>query len=223
VNVERMMVNQRPEGLASAFFFAAGDVDRRAVAQPDVAVHVARPQWLFEPANVELCKGLGAGQSGSRIPHAAGVDQQRRAVADSFTRPANQFNVERLALSHWLPAELDRLVTGIDPTLPDFLGLLSVTTKQNRGIGFDAIVLFAAEQAMNGLFEVFAFEVPQRHVHRAHRADGDGGPPEVHRAAIHFLPEPLRLERIFADQNFAQTAGDVVAERRVDDGLDDFG
>ena len=46
---------------------------------------------------------------------------------------------------------------------------------------------------------------------------------EVHRAAIHLLPQPLGLQRVFAQHDLPQPAGDVVAERRVDDRLDHLG
>jgi hypothetical protein len=84
-------------------------------------------------------------------------------------------------------------------------------------------VVFAAEERVDGLVEEFAFEVPQSHVHRAHGGDGDGGAAEVLGAAIHLLPEALVFEGIFADENFAEAAGDVVAVGGVNDGFDDFG
>ena len=75
---------------------------------------------------------------------------------------------------------------------------------------------------MDGLLKVFSLEVPKRHVHCAHRANRHGTAAEVHRTAIHFLPEPFGLQRIFAQKNFAESAGDGVAVGRVNDGLDHF-
>ena len=46
---------------------------------------------------------------------------------------------------------------------------------------------------------------------------------EVHRPAVHLLPQPLVLQRVLADEQLPQAAGDVVAERRVDDRLDHLG
>src|SRR5262249_4104269 len=92
-----------------------------------------------------------------------------------------------------------------------------------RRVRFDLVVLLSAEQAMNRLAELFAFQVPKRHVHGAHGGNGHRGAPEVLGAPIHFLPESLGLERVFAEENLAEAAGDVVAERGVDDGFDHFG
>src|SRR5438094_299581 len=75
---------------------------------------------------------------------------------------------------------------------------------------------------MDRLFEVFAFEVPQRHIDGTHRADRNRAATVIHRAPIHLLPEPFGLQRVFTNQNFTQTTGHVVAERRVDNGFDDF-
>ena len=49
------------------------------------------------------------------------------------------------------------------------------------------------------------------------------GAAKIHRPAMHFLPEPLGLQGVFADDDFPQAAGDVMAERGVDDGLDHLG
>src|SRR5437016_14574231 len=46
---------------------------------------------------------------------------------------------------------------------------------------------------------------------------------EIHRAAIHFLPQPLVRQRVLADDDLPQSAGDVVAEGRVDDGFHHLG
>ena len=70
---------------------------------------------------------------------------------------------------------------------------------------------------------MLALQVPQGHVDGGHGGDADRSAAEVHRAAIHLLPQPLGFQRIFADEDFAQAAGNVVAERRVDDRLDHLG
>src|SRR5947207_2111713 len=75
---------------------------------------------------------------------------------------------------------------------------------------------------MDRLLEIFPFEVPKSHVHRAHRADRHGTAAEIHRSPIHFLPEPFGFERILVEQYFAQAAGDIMTEGGVDDRLDDL-
>ena len=84
-------------------------------------------------------------------------------------------------------------------------------------------MLLAAEQAVDRLAERLALQVPQSHIDRGHRGDADRRAAEVHRAAIHLLPEPFVVERVLADQKSPQPAGDVVAERGVDDRLHHLG
>ena len=82
---------------------------------------------------------------------------------------------------------------------------------------------FAAEQPVDRLAEMFPLEVPQGHVDGSHRGDGDRRAAKVHGPVVHFLPQPVGLERVLADEQLPQPAGNVVAERSIDDGLDDFG
>ena len=76
---------------------------------------------------------------------------------------------------------------------------------------------------MDRLAEVFSLEIPQGHVDGRHRSDRHRRAAEIDRSRQHLLPKPLGFERVFADQQFAQPTRNVVAERRVHDGLDDFG
>src|SRR5262249_44352126 len=163
------------------FFLTGRDRNRRAITQPDVAVDIIRPQRFFEPADVEFGESLGATQCGPRVPHATGVDQECGVWTDSFASAVDQLKIERLALAHWLPTELHGLVACFDPALADGLCFLPIAPKKNGGVSFDALMLFAAQQTMNRLAEVFSFEVPQRHIDGTHRADRDRGAPEVHR------------------------------------------
>ena len=83
-------------------------------------------------------------------------------------------------------------------------------------------MLLPAEQPVDRLAKMFAFEIPQRHVDGGHRRDRDRRAAKVHRLAMHLLPQPVGLQRILADQDFSQPASNVVAERRVDNRLDDL-
>ena len=125
-------------------------------------------------------------------------------------------------MAHGFPTEFDSLITGLNPALTDLPCLLAIAAKEDGGISLDPIVLFAAEEAMNGLLEIFPLQIPQGHVHRAHGADCHRTAAEIHRATVHLLPEPLRLERVLTHQDLAQAAGDGMAVRRVNDGLDHF-
>src|SRR5439155_18378062 len=145
IDVKRVTVDQGSERFASTFLFAGRDGHRRAVAQPDIPIHVTGPERFLQPADVEFGKSVRAVQCGARIPHTTGVDQQRRVVARARARAANQFKVEGFAPAQRFPTELDSVIAGLDPTLRDFPGLFSIPAEQNRRVGLDAIVVFAAE------------------------------------------------------------------------------
>src|SRR6185503_5730996 len=116
-------------------------------------------QRFLEPANLEFGEGLRATQCGLRVPYATGIDQQS-CVARAFAGAAHQFEIERLALAHRFPAELDGLVTGFHPASRDRAGFIAILAEQNRGIGFNAVVAFTAEQTVDRLFESLPFKVP---------------------------------------------------------------
>src|SRR5262249_25031700 len=151
---------------------------------------------------------------------APGVEEDHRIRAQPVAGPANQLDVELLALAHRLPAEVNGGVPGLAPAPSDVARLLAVAAEQDRRVAANAVVLLPAEELVDRLPERLALQVPQRDVHRGHRGDADGLPAEVHRAAIHLLPEALVLEGVLAKEELPQSAGDVVAERGVDDRLD---
>ena len=99
----------------------------------------------------------------------------------------------------------------------------AVAAKQDRGVGRNRIAAFAAKQPMDRLAEMLSLEIPQGHVDGGHRGDRHRRAAEIDRPGEHLLPQPLGLERVLADQQLAQSAGDVVTERGIDDRLDDFG
>jgi hypothetical protein len=142
---------------------------------------------------------------------------------DTFAGTADQFEVELFTLAHRFPAELHGFVAARDPFAGDVTSFSSVATKEDACVGFDATVMFAAEQRVHGQAELLSFQIPERHVHSAHGGDGDGGASEILGAAQDFLPKALGFEGVFADEDFAQTAGNVVAEGGVDDSFDHFG
>src|SRR5262249_40050277 len=78
IDVERPPVDQRPEGFAATLALAGRDRDRRAVAEPDVAVDVVFPQRLLEPLGAILGERVCATKCSPRVVDAAGVDQQGR-------------------------------------------------------------------------------------------------------------------------------------------------
>lgn len=106
--------------------------------------------------------------------------------------------------------------------LGDVAGFLAVAAEEDRGVAANLVVLLAAEQPVDRLPEHLAFQIPQGHIDGGHRGDADGGAAKIHRLAVHLLPQPFVLERVLADEQVPQPAGDVVAERSVDDGLDHF-
>jgi len=75
---------------------------------------------------------------------------------------------------------------------------------------------------MNGFVKMLSLQVPERHVDGCHGGDRDTGPAEVHRVAIHFLPETFCFERVLPDQQLAESTGDVMAVGSINDGFDDF-
>src|SRR5438128_1024057 len=64
VNIKGMAIDQRSKGFASALRFPSGDGHGRTVAQPDVAVDIARAEWFFEPADFVFGKSTSSLQSG---------------------------------------------------------------------------------------------------------------------------------------------------------------
>src|SRR4051812_48517172 len=115
VNVEGVPVNVGAKRFAPAFGLAGGDGNRRAIAQPNVAVNIPWPQRFFEPGGIIFRELMGAAQCGSRIPDTAGVDQERVLRTDPFARPADEFEIKRFALAHRFPTELHRAITAVDP------------------------------------------------------------------------------------------------------------
>eukprot|EP00913_Durusdinium_trenchii_P008989 g8455.t1 len=222
VDVERVPVDQRAKRLAAAFSFPRGDRYRRAIAQPGIAIDVGLTQRFFEPADVVIGKRVGSFECGTRIPDATGVDQYGSVVADSLPGTFHEFDIECRRLPHRFPAELYGAITGVAPGASDVGGRRSVFSEKDGSIRLESVVLFSTQQAMNRFAEMFAFEIPQRHVDGGHRCDRHRRAPEVKCAVVHLLPEPFGLQRIFADDQFPQAAGDVVTERRIDDRFDDF-
>src|SRR5207237_7107724 len=99
---------------------------------------------------------------------------------------------------------LDRLISGANPALGDFFCLFAIASEKNRGISFDALVLFASEQSMDRLFEALPFQVPEGHIDGTHRGDRDRSSSKILGAPIHLLPEALGFQRIFAQYNFTK-------------------
>ncbi len=133
-----------------------------------------------------------------------------------------KFEIQSLGFPHRLPAEFDGAIPGFAPATADVGRFPAVVPEQDRGVSRNGVVPFAAQQAVDRLPEVLPLQIPQSHIDGRHRRDRDRGPPEIDGAGQHLLPQPLGFERVFADQEFAQSAGDVMAEGSVDDRLDDF-
>src|SRR5581483_6967255 len=68
----------------------------------------------------------------------------------------------------------------------------------------------------------FAENVPQGDVGAAQGMDGRAAPPEIDGSPVHLLPQPLDVQRVFADEQFPDAAGDAVRERGFKDGLRDM-
>ena len=75
---------------------------------------------------------------------------------------------------------------------------------------------------MDRLAKMLALDIPQGHVDRAHSGDANRRAAKVHRAAVHLLPEAVRLQRVFPDDDLSQPTGNVMAEGRIDNRFDDF-
>src|SRR5881394_1110044 len=75
INVQGVAVDQRPERLAPAFFFARSDRHGRTVPKPDIPRHVTGAKRFLQPANVERGKRMGSAQGRARVPDTARVDQ----------------------------------------------------------------------------------------------------------------------------------------------------
>src|SRR5207249_366057 len=76
IDVEGPAIDERAERFTSAFPFARGDRQGRAIPQPDVAVDVVLAERLFEPLGAVLRKRLGTPQRCAGVPNTAGVDEQ---------------------------------------------------------------------------------------------------------------------------------------------------
>src|SRR5262249_46126825 len=179
VDIQRPPFDQRTERFAAAFSFAGCDRDGRAVTEPDVAVDVVRAQRFLEPFDALFGERLGAAECRTRVPDAAGVNQQRGVVTQAFPGAPNELAVERLALPHRLPSEFDRGVTCGGPFAGDVPRRSAVAAEQDRGICADPFVRLASQQAMNRLTEVLSLEVPEGHIDRGHGGDRDSLASEV--------------------------------------------
>ena len=84
-------------------------------------------------------------------------------------------------------------------------------------------MLFATKQAVDRLAEVLSFQIPQGHVDGGHGRDCDRRAAEIHRFAMHFLPQPLGFQWVFADQKLPQATRNIMAEWGIDDRFDHFG
>ena len=125
IDVQRVAIDQRPKRLAAAFSFAGGDRHGRAVAEPGIAVDVVRAQRLFEPFDALNSAKAWARRSGR--PGSPRRSRRRsrawRHRPEPFAGAAHQVEIERFALAHRLPAELDGLVAGFGPAAADVGGL----------------------------------------------------------------------------------------------------
>ena len=105
-----------------------------------------------------------ARRSAVRASHTQPASISSVPSPNPFARAAHQLDIERFALAHRLPAELDRLVAGLAPAAGDVGRFAPVAAEQDRGVGLDPLVLLAAQQPMDRLAEVLALEIPQGHV-----------------------------------------------------------
>ena len=63
--------------------------------------------------------------------------EQRGVGAESFTSAGDEFDIERLGLTHRLPAKLDRLVAFAHPLLANFLRRSTIAAEQNGRVRLD--------------------------------------------------------------------------------------
>src|SRR6185312_591636 len=145
-----------------------------------------------------------------------------RGVAQALAGAAHEIDINRFRLAHRLPAELDRPIAGADPAAGDVGRFAAVAAEQDRGVCLNSLMPLAAQQAVDWLAKMLSFEIPKSHIDRRHRGNRDAGAAEIKRAAVHFLPQTFGFERVLANQNLPQSAGDIMAERRIDDRLDDL-
>src|SRR5262249_9004251 len=152
------------ERLPVALLFAGRDPDVCRFGQLPVALIIVGTERLFEPEDIVIGEGPGALQGGLRVPHEAGVDQQIRAVAQSFATSADQRDIGLRIVAHRVPAELDggESLVAIAPS--ELAGLFRSWTEQRAGVTANLLMEPAAEQLPHGQAERFALDIPQRHV-----------------------------------------------------------
>ena len=75
-----------------------------------------------------------------------------------------------------------------------------------RAVGRNPVLRLAAEQFVDRHPERVADQVPQRQIDAADRVHRDAHAAVVHGGAPHDVPQPLDIERVFAEQQFRQVA-----------------
>src|SRR5882672_11447384 len=76
-----------------------------------------------------------------------------------------------------------------------------------------------AQQLPNRKTERFALDVPKRDVDTTHGMDSHASAAAVNVASVHLVPDLLRLERIFTNDQAGESRRCGVRERAVDDAL----
>ena len=76
---------------------------------------------------------------------------------------------------------------------------------------------------MDRFAKVFTLDIPQGEIDSRHGGNSYRGPSEVHRAAIHLLPQSFGFQWVFSDQNLAKAAGNVVTERCINNRANNLG
>ena len=203
-----------------AFLFPSGDAQMRRLRQLAIPIVVVRSERLFQPEDVVVRERARALNRRLGVPHQSGVDQQVDIIPEPFARLADERDVGLLVLPHGFPPELDGGETSIAEALRPLARLVRRRPKQSAGVGTDLLVEPPPKQLPHRLPERLSLDIPQRDVDSAHRMQTDAAASAVDVLAVHLVPEVLRFEGVFADDQVAQPRRHVVRERPFDRALD---
>ena len=219
-HVDPSGVHEMSKAPAGDVLFAAGDASLDRIGELAIAGGVVRPEGFFHPVGTYLLETphLADGVVGVR-PAETDIEHQVDVVACRLAGGANEVDVEVGVATERTPAELDGGETALDQLADDLRCLVRGVWHQGAGVGADGGAMGTAEEAVDRLPEGLALDVPEGDVDAADGVHGRSLAAVVDRAAVELVPETVDLQRILAQQEVPQAAGDGVRRRRLDDGL----
>ena len=203
---------------------ACSDPDVDGIGELRVRLVLIGLKRLFDPEDAKLLEGTGDLDRRLRVAAVSEtrVDQHGHLVAASFNGSGCERNVMVGVLTLDTPAELDRGKAKFAHLRDGLAHFGRRVRHQPRCVRAHLVALLAAKQLVDRLTEGLPLDVPERDIDAADGVQRDAATADVDQPAVHLLPEPLDVHRIFSDEQFPQAVGDGVGTGGVNNRLDRF-